>query len=116
MEDESDSLVADIREGRRAQACREFSIQLVGSAGGAVEAAQDVHQRAFAGAAGSHDGDVFVAIDVDGYRTGALNEVLTQISLGPVGPTLGVGGPAGSKEAAKRCTEAIGPVGPTLKE
>jgi len=27
-----------------------------------------------------------------------------------------VGGPAGSKEAAKRCTEAIRTVGPTLKE
>ena len=27
----------------------------------------------------------------------------------------GVGGPAGSKQAAKRCNEAIRPVGPTLK-
>jgi hypothetical protein len=27
----------------------------------------------------------------------------------------GVGGPAGSKGAAERCTEAIRPVGPTLK-
>ena len=25
----------------------------------------------------------FVAIDVDGYRTGALNEVLTQITVPP---------------------------------
>jgi len=34
-----------------------------------------------------------------------------------VGPTLGsVGGPAGSKKAAKRCTEMIRTVGPTLGE
>src|SRR5215510_5972636 len=34
----------------------------------------------------------------------------------PIGINKGVGGPAGSKEAAKRCTEIIRTVGPTLNK
>ena len=40
-----------------------MAIQLIGSFSGAVEAAKDIHECAFAGAAGAHDGEIFVWLD-----------------------------------------------------
>ena len=51
------------------------------------------------------------------YRRGAQarQRAASRNGSGRVGPTLNrVGGPASSKKAAQRCTDAIWTVGPTL--
>src|SRR5690606_22380299 len=57
LEDEADFLIADAGQLEGAHAIRALAVQLVAAAGGLVEAAQDVHERALARTGGAHDGD-----------------------------------------------------------
>src|SRR5206468_3571769 len=64
LKHESDPLVSHVRQLAGRHLRDELSIQLVIAAGGAVEAAEHVHQRALAAAAGAHDRDVLVLLDL----------------------------------------------------
>ena len=76
LEDEADFAVADFRELVVVHFADADAVQFVMAGGGRVEAADQVHQRGFAGAGRPHDGDVFAALDfqrhvaqgVDGFR------------------------------------------------
>ena len=63
LEDESDFLVADAGQFVVVQFADQLAVQPVVALAGRVEAADQVHQRRFARARRSHDGDVFVALD-----------------------------------------------------
>src|SRR6185295_2520910 len=63
LEDEADLLVADLGEVSGIHLVGRLAGELVGPGGGAVEAAEDVHEGGLAGAGGAHDGDELVALD-----------------------------------------------------
>jgi hypothetical protein len=59
LKDEADFFVADIREGIAVERGNVNAIQQIMTAAGTVQRADHVHQRAFAGAARTHDGHKF---------------------------------------------------------
>ena len=63
LEDEADFLVADAGQFVVIEFADEMAVEPVIALAGSIEAADEVHQRRFAGAGGSHDGDVLVALD-----------------------------------------------------
>ena len=65
LEDESDFLVADAGELVVVEFADELAVEPVLAFGWGVEAADEIHQRRFAGAGGAHDGDVFVVLDAE---------------------------------------------------
>ena len=76
LEDEADFAVADFGELVVVHLADAGAVQFVAAGRRRVEAADQVHQRGFAGAGRPHDGDVFAALDfqrhvaqgVDGFR------------------------------------------------
>ena len=65
LEDESDFLVADVGEFVAVELGDVCAVEEVVAGGGAVEAADHVHEGGFAGAAGAHEGDEFAGLDVE---------------------------------------------------
>jgi hypothetical protein len=65
LEDEADLLVADAGELIVVELGDVVTVEPVAALRRRVEAAEEVHQRGFAGAGGSHDGDVLVVLDAD---------------------------------------------------
>ena len=65
LKDEADLFVADARQLVVRHVADQVAIEVVEALGGRVEAADEVHQRRFAGAGGTHDGDIFAAPDLD---------------------------------------------------
>ena len=65
LEDEADLLVADAGELVVVELGDVVAVEPVLALGGRVEAADEVHQRGFAGAGGAHDGDVLVVADAE---------------------------------------------------
>ena len=65
LEDEADFLVADAGELVVVERGDVVAVEPVVALGGRVEAADEVHQRGFAGAGGAHDGDVLVVADAE---------------------------------------------------
>jgi hypothetical protein len=63
LEDESELLISQIGELILAQAVDTNAIEVVAAFGRNVEASEDVHERRFAGARRSHDGDHLACID-----------------------------------------------------
>ena len=76
LEDESDLLVADAGEFIVVQFADEVTVQPVVALAGGIEAADEVHQRGFAGTGRSHDGDVFVVLDADGDAAQSMDLLL----------------------------------------
>ena len=64
LENKTDFAVADFGELVVVHLAHAVAVQLVFAGGRRVEAADEVHQRGFAGAARPHDGDVIAALDV----------------------------------------------------
>ena len=64
LEDEADAPVADLGQLVRVQPRHLLAGQAVTAVGGAVEAAQGVHERRFAGAGRADQGDEFAFVDV----------------------------------------------------
>ena len=58
LEDETDVLVPHLGQVVILQVVQVFTVQHIFSGGGYIQAADDVHQGAFAGAGGAHNGDV----------------------------------------------------------
>ncbi len=65
LEDEADLLVADAGEFVVVELGDVVAVEPVAALRGGVEAADEVHQRGFAGAGGAHDGDVLVVADAE---------------------------------------------------
>ncbi len=65
LEDESDFLVADARQLIVVQFADQLAVEPVLALGRRIEAADQVHQRRFAGARWTHDGDVLVVPDAE---------------------------------------------------
>ena len=65
LEDETDFFVANTRKFVVIKFADELSVEPVAALARGIEAADEVHQRRFARARRSHDGDVFVALDPD---------------------------------------------------
>ena len=63
LEDEADLLVADVGQLVAVERRNVHAVQQIIAAGRAVEAADHVHQRGFARAAGAHEGDKFAGQD-----------------------------------------------------
>ena len=59
LKDETDLFVADISERITVESGNVYAVEQIIAAARAVERTDHVHQRAFAGAAGAHDGDKF---------------------------------------------------------
>jgi hypothetical protein len=81
LKDEANFLVANIREGVAIQGGHVNAVKPVVSARLAVETTNQIHQRAFARAAGTHDGDKFAGRNLQGdppygvniHFTGVIN-------------------------------------------
>ena len=65
LEDEADRLVAEVRQLVVGEAGDVLPLQQVAAGGGAVEAAEQVHQRRLARARGPHDGDELALRDLE---------------------------------------------------
>ncbi len=65
LEDEADLLVANAGELVVVELGDVVAVEPVVALRGRVEAADEVHQRGFAGAGGAHDGDVLVVADAE---------------------------------------------------
>ena len=63
LEHESEGAVAYIRQCIVIELLHRLAVQPVTAAGGTIQAAQDVHGGALAGAAGSHHGEIVPAVD-----------------------------------------------------
>ena len=63
LKNEADFPVADFGELVVVHFADVAAVEFVGAAGWRVEAAEQIHQRGFAGAGRPHDGDVFAALD-----------------------------------------------------
>ena len=55
------------------------AVELVTARTGRVEAADEIHQRGFAGAGRSHDGDVFAALDFEARHRAARGSISAPI-------------------------------------
>src|SRR6185312_4780180 len=65
LEDEADLLVADAGKFIVIELRDQMAVEPIFALARSVEAADEVHQRGFTGAGGSHDGHIFVAVDTD---------------------------------------------------
>jgi hypothetical protein len=73
LEHEADAAVADRRERIAGQALDRLARQTVGAAGGLIEAAEDVHQRALARARSAHDRDELAGVDVEAHAAQGMH-------------------------------------------
>ena len=76
LEDEADFLVADAGELVVVQFADQLAVEPVLALGRRVEAADEVHERGFAGAGGAHDGHVLVVLDAQGDAAQGLDLLL----------------------------------------
>src|SRR5690606_25822742 len=65
LEDEADFPVSNAGEFVAAEFADVFAVEEVFARGGTVEAAEDVHESAFAAAGAADDGDHFAGVDVE---------------------------------------------------
>src|SRR5690606_27205537 len=74
LEDEPDPAVAHVGEAVVREAADVLAVEDVAAAGGGVEAADDVHERALPRAARPHDGDVLPPLHLDGEPAEGVDE------------------------------------------
>jgi hypothetical protein len=79
LEDETDLLVADAGELVVVELGDVVAVEPVAALGGAVEAADEVHERGFAGAGGTHDGDVLVVADADVDAAEGIDDLVAHL-------------------------------------
>ena len=65
LENEADFLVPDARQLIVFHIADQLAVQVIQALGGRIQAANQVHQRRFAGTGRAHDGHVFAALDLD---------------------------------------------------
>src|SRR4029077_14597376 len=75
-EDETDFLVTDARQLVVVQFADQLAVEPIVAFAGRVQATDQIHQRGFAGAGRSHDGDVFVALDTNIHAAQGVNLLL----------------------------------------
>src|SRR6266850_2902558 len=78
LEDEADLPIADLRQPLARQRADVLAIQPIAARGGRVEAPEDVHQRALAGARRTGDRDELAGGDIDVYAAQRLHIDLAQ--------------------------------------
>src|SRR5262249_34503271 len=52
-----------------------LAVEDVLTLGGHIEAAENIHQRALARAAGAHDGHELILVDIDGHAAEGMNKL-----------------------------------------
>src|SRR6185295_1375262 len=73
LENEPDFLIPDFGESVGSLPADVFPVQMVRPSRGRIEAAQDVHERGFAGARCAHDGHIVASIDLEIHAAQGLN-------------------------------------------
>ena len=82
LEDEADFLIANAGQFVVVEFTDQLSVQPVLAFARSVEAADQIHQRRFARAGRSHDGDVFVALDAQVHSPQGLDLLLRSHVVG----------------------------------